>query len=313
MILHQLIEPPTPELAHALNLFERDFTYPLGPSRSFRIEHGNDYARFFRAIGSATCFVATRPDGVVATIAVAIRKLLVPDGSERPVAYLADLKIAPRARDGIVLLRLIRAVQTWSQAHAEAAMCVVMDGTRVTPDSYTGRLGIPAFCEVGKVAVLRIPTCAKHDAEQSFETAAGFAEECYRRLSVGRYATPSGLSTERSETVPAWLMQPSGDSCGLLEDTRKAKRLVADDGSELRSIHLSQFAYRTVPAGVELLHVALDRSARLGFPALFVSVSLSDADLFCEILGITDVAVAPATIYGVGLTAGCWNVNTSEI
>ena len=44
----------------ALARFEEQFTYPLGPGRTLRISHGDDYPRFFRAIGDAACFVAER-------------------------------------------------------------------------------------------------------------------------------------------------------------------------------------------------------------------------------------------------------------
>ncbi|MBV9123277.1 MAG: hypothetical protein JO112_07970, partial [Planctomycetes bacterium] len=118
MILHQLAGPPPPELARALAIFERDFTYPLGPGRSFRIDHGQDYPRFFRAIGKAGCFVAVGPDGVVGTLGATVRRLLLPDGSERPILYLGDLKIAPPARGGAVLLRLARATEAWARPQA---------------------------------------------------------------------------------------------------------------------------------------------------------------------------------------------------
>ena len=65
MNLHHLSGPPTPELARALATFEEQFTYPLGPDRWFRISHGDDYPRFFRAIGEAACFVAERDGRVV--------------------------------------------------------------------------------------------------------------------------------------------------------------------------------------------------------------------------------------------------------
>src|SRR5262249_36140838 len=131
--------------------------------------------------------------------------------------------------------------------------------------------------------------------------------------SRGRYASSGGAPVERSEITPLWLMHSDGSACGLLEDTRRAKRLIAE-GSELLSAHFSYFAYRTPAAGAELLHEALCRAARLGFPALFVAVPEREAPRLCEILGGRDVVVAPAIVYGAGLDAGPdWNVNTSEI
>src|SRR5688500_3897167 len=66
MIVHQLHGPPPPELARALAGFESEFTYPLGPDSFFHISHGDDYPRFFRAMGEAACFVAQRRgDGTI--------------------------------------------------------------------------------------------------------------------------------------------------------------------------------------------------------------------------------------------------------
>src|SRR5262249_11759480 len=45
-----------------------------------------------------------------------------------------------------------------------------------------------------------------------------------------------------------WLVTSEGQACGLFEDTRRGKRLIADDGSQLISAHLSYFAFAT-PAG----------------------------------------------------------------
>ena len=43
-----------------------------------------------------------------------------------------------------------------------------MEGTKGTPEKYTGRLGVPSAVHVGKVVVLRIPTpTPTHDGEAS--------------------------------------------------------------------------------------------------------------------------------------------------
>jgi len=133
------------------------------------------------------------------------------------------------------------------------------------------------------------------------------------RLSVGRYASPGGNPAERSETEPLWLMEPNGQACGRLEDTRRAKRLIADDGVEMRSAHLSCFACQDLRSGVQLLRVALRHAASRGFPALFVAVAASDAENFSQPLGGAGVVPSPATIYGTGLEPGVWNINTAEI
>jgi hypothetical protein len=315
MNVHRLSGPPPAELARALADFETQFTYPLGPGRYFRISHGDDYPRFFRAIGTAACFVAEREGRVLGTLGTAVRRLTLPEGSERSVVYVGDLKVAPEARGGMTLPRLVRAAQEWAASQADAAFGVVMDGTRVTPERYTGRLGIPAFRELGKVIVLRLPALrdgGRHDDRLASTDESAAA--CYQRLSAGRCASPGGNPAERSEIAPLWLLHPDGSACGRLEDTRRAKRLVTDDGTEMRSAHLSAFAFRDVRAGVELLRDALRRAGALGFPALFVAVPAAEADAIRTALEGVDAVAAPATVFGAGLEPfPLWNINTSEI
>src|SRR5262245_66563678 len=92
MNVHPLRAPPSPELARALDQFEEQFRYPLGPGRFFRIVHGEDYPRFFRAMGEGVCFVAEMEEKVRGVIGAALRRLVLPDGEERPAVYLGDLK-----------------------------------------------------------------------------------------------------------------------------------------------------------------------------------------------------------------------------
>src|SRR5262245_23882302 len=115
MIVEAFHEPPPPEPARALAAFERQFNYPLGPGRSFRIEHGDDYARFYRAIGEAQCFLAVEDERVLGVLSLAIRPLMRPDGSLLRSAYIGDLKIAPEARRGPTLFRLARAAEAWAR------------------------------------------------------------------------------------------------------------------------------------------------------------------------------------------------------
>ena len=106
------------------------------------------------------------------------------------------------------------------------------------------RLGLPLFSELGKIMVLRLSSSRiPLSSADRWLTTAERGESCYLRLSTGRYACPGGNPPERSEMEPLWLMEPGGQACGRLEDTRRAKRLIADDGIEMRSAHLSCFAY----------------------------------------------------------------------
>jgi hypothetical protein len=314
MKIHQLSAPPSPGLAHALAEFEEPFNYPLGAGRFFRISHGADHTLFFRAQGNAACFIAENQGRVVGALGTAIRILWLPDGSERKVAYFGDLKIANHARGGLVLMRLARAAEAWLRPKVQAGFGVVMTGTSLTPQAYTGRAGIPDFKELGRLTIFRISGRSDDNScsERMLATQdAGL--ECYRRLSRGRYASPASALAERSEMTPAWLMTPDGSACGLLEDTRKAKRLISNDGSEMLSAHLSCFAYKHIAAGTHLLGVALNRALRSRFPAMFVSVAETDAPPLQAALGQFAVHPAPAIVYGTGLEPATWNINTAEI
>ncbi len=315
MKVYQISGPPSPALAHGLEAFEAQFTYSLGPGRFFRISHGEDYTLFFRAQGNGACFIAEHDGCLAGVLGTAIRRLWMPDGTERAAAYIGDLKIAEHARGGAVLLRLARAAEAWLRLQVESGFGVVMGGTARTPDAYTGRAGIPGFQDAGHLVIFRISgghegkTCDANRLLASRED--GLA--CYRRLSLGRYACPAGDMLKRSQITPVWLMTPDGSACGMLEDTRKAKRLMDEDGSELLSAHLSCFAYNSAGAGAKLIRAALGKAMRLGLPALFVAVAEPDAPELHAALQNVDVLDAPATVYGAGLRAGSWNINSSEI
>ncbi|AKN16329.1 hypothetical protein MHAE_14305 [Mycobacterium haemophilum DSM 44634] len=317
--VHRLEGPPSADLARALEIFEEQFSYPLGPGRSFRISHGDDYTRFYRAMAEvAIVFVAERDGRVMGTVAAALRPLRTPDGREQHSAYIGDLKILPAEQGGRTIFRLGVAFLREARKHknGEGAFGVVMDGTAKSPSDYSGRLGFPTGEEIGHITVLNIPTSrtahatAEHTAHQVSPAA---AVESYWRWTQGHYAVRAGDPTLRSELTPTTLMLPDGSACGLLEDTRHAKRLLTEDG-ELRSAHLSDFAYRDPACGAALLHAALPVAAKYGNPALFVAIPASDTDAFLAHLGIPETVVAPATIYGSGLAAAArWSVNTAEI
>ena len=86
-----------------------------------------------------------------------------------------------------------------------------------------------------------------------------------------------------------------------------------NDGSELLTAHLSCFAYSSARAAIELMAVAVGHALRAGLPALFVPVVERDADELGGLLRNHEVQAAPASVYGAGLIAAAWNINSSEI
>src|SRR5437868_13975163 len=94
----QISSPPAPALTRALADFEAPFTYPLGPGKFFRISHGEDFTLFFRAQGTATCFIAENKGRVVGALGTAIRRVWLPDGTALLAADLEAPNITPYAR-----------------------------------------------------------------------------------------------------------------------------------------------------------------------------------------------------------------------
>jgi hypothetical protein len=315
MKVRRISGPPSPALARALAEFETPFTYPLGSGRFFRITHGEDYTLFFRTIGEEVYFVSEQQDKVVGVLGTAVRRLWNPQGAECAVAYLGDLKISAGARGGLVLGRLARAAEEYLRPRVAAAYGVVMGGTASSPDAYTGRAHIPAFQELGRLAVLRLSAenQSVSTVHSEFQVAPETGAACYRKLSRGHYASPPVESLHRSQIRPVWLMNRDGSACGMLEDTRKAKRLINEDGLEMVSGHLSYFAFKNAAAGAELLREALGLLPAFGLPALFVAVCEPDSQSLCRILTNVPILPAAATVFGTGLIPGLWNINSAEI
>ncbi len=322
MKIHLLQAPPAPALSEALHRFEAQFSYPLGPGQRFRISHGDDYSRFFRAIapGRAGSFVAVDQRGEIrGTLGVAIRHLQLPGGECRTAAYLGDLKIAEGPGRGYTLMRLGAAATSWCLSQgATCAYGVVMQGTARLPSAYTGKLGLHPFRACGEIALFRLPVNQSvGSAEDPLIVSMPELDARHRTLSANAIAPLGGTPEARSVSTPEGLVAPDGSACGILEDTRRAKRLLLEDGAEMMVAHLSKFAYGDPPTGAKLLRQALRRcSQRQLAPALFAAVPAADRDAFRDLLGeSTGIVEASATVYATELeTAGApWNISTSEI
>lgn len=302
--LHYLRQAPPPHLARALLEFEGQFTYPLGANDSFSISHGPDYVTFFQAIGEATVLVIEEEGRVLGTLAAVVRDLRAPDGQVQKVAYLADLKLGREVRHR--LTRYLLAMSEHLQVPSGWGYAVVMDGTRSTPDRYTGRWGVPAFQPLAKVTVLALQTRAGSERN----CAAPPPELLHPPRSVMPVPGNSGL---RSQRPPEWLTW--GSAHGLLEDTRKGKRLLHGNGQEMRAAHLSRFRYSQERDAASLLEQAAYRCARQGIPTLFACLPESSAQRLLPHLRGLPVNPAAATVYGVGFASEWdeWWLDSAEI
>ncbi|MFT7173474.1 MAG: hypothetical protein ACI9NQ_001694 [Paracoccaceae bacterium] len=314
-------------IAEALESFEKEFHYPLGKGRSFSISHSPDYPLFYASMSENSFVLAAERKGVIlGTLGAAIKPVRCPDGVARTAAYLGDLKLAPSVRTGRVFWRLTNAAREALAARCEnRAYGVVMDGTSRIPSSYTGRWGVDPFHPLGRVIVFRIPVINLMQAR----TAPGpsrVARVTGTRLENAFYSgapeafiPTGGSSSLRSRMDPIGLSLTDGSAGGIVEDTRRGKRLFDDGSSEMLSAHLSAFHWRDAESGVRLIREALTDCGRLGFSHLFTAVPASSLPAFQHAMakaGWREVIEAPASIFGCGFDASDtsdWRVNTAEI
>lgn len=309
MNLHLLQGPAPAELGAALEEFEKQFRYPLGAGASFSISHGRDYVTFFQAMGEPAVVVAEHQGCVLATIAASARPVRLPDGQVKRAVYLGDLKVAPRARGGTVLGRLLGKLR--SQLEAERlGYGVVMHGTGRTPFQYTGRLSIPPFTAVAQLLILAIATESAWPATGVEVVTPARFEQLQRELAPGGIVPAGGRPEVRSELSPLPLGGPG--AAGLLEDTRKGKRLYLSPDQEMRAAHLSRLVFRHVEAGRELVRYAAQYCHQRGIPTLFLSLPERRAVGFLG--GEFSFQPAPATVFAHGFESGHdWWVDSAEI
>jgi hypothetical protein len=308
-------------VSQALADFEKDFTYPLGTSCRFRISHGDDYLRFFRSMGKADLLVVGTDERVMGGIARAEKRLSIfpktTSASQMQVAhYLCDLKVRTEARGSMALPRLIRETKRQIEASGtRACFSVVMDGTGRLPTDYTGRLGVPKFGRLAGITILRLSEsgvgmkpCSSRVVDPTVFAAIS------AHIHHPGFRAGGGNRRLRSLMEPVCLASLSGDACGILEDTRRAKRLILETGEELLSAHFSGFHYRSPEAGGLLLQDAVAFARTEGISAVFTAVPSAKWPLLQPHLASLDVTEAPATIYGNELDSGLdWWIDTAEI
>lgn len=307
------------EFSPMLRSFEKQFWYPLGALREFRIAHPSLYTDFFSSMGDAYCFVALREDEVVGVLSSVIRTLESPQGKTSQVAYVADVKIIKELQGSTLLYRLARTAILWLRPQISSAYSVVMDGTSVTPKQYTGRVGVPQFSWSGRVHLLSLSTKTVFSWDSDvlkvpLEQGAKFTgTESSRSLTdVPTWTTIEPLL--RAQTQPVWFIDQNTGASALLEDTRRAKRLYDRQECEYRYAHLTYASYRKPEDVLQLLPDACARSESLGFSHVFVTVP--DFHLEAVQRKLANIAhdTYSASIYGVSLVDDFpYLVHSSEI
>lgn len=301
MTVHCLQQPPEAWLSEELQRFEQQFDYPLGAESRFRISHGTDYLTFFAAMGRARVYLVEHAGAVLGTLAHVEREAVLGE-SPRLVHYLCDLKVAPEARGGRVLARLMAEARRHIVASSShACYAVVMSGTGKLPTDYTGRLDVPVFPRVAEIMVLRISSAAITAPDD------GSARE-----EIPGMRFPGGRTELRSLMKPQ-VLAVAGASA-VLEDTRRGKRLWNSQGEELRNAHLSQMQFASAGSCAALLESALTKAHEAGFDAIFTALPLRVWKGLQKDLAGFAIQEAAAAIYGYDLPAGFdWWVDTAEI
>ncbi len=169
---------------------------------------------------------------------------------------------------------------------------------------------------MARLAVVRLPVAGSRGAgHQRWVAKPEAGRELFARLSRGRYALLGGSPGTRSASPPAWLVHPGGKACARFEDRRLVRRLIADDGSELRPAYLCCFAFEEPRAAVELVAAALGRAAALGFRAVRIALPPSDFELLRPALGNAAVVPAQGAVFASAAAQKgiIWNLNAAEI
>jgi hypothetical protein len=297
-----------------LRQLESLFDYPLGPTERVRVDHGADYGLFHSSLGESICVVAFDRYGPCATASAARRRIKRPGGGDFACVYGADLKVHPRARGGKAYNRAASALWRWTEEQTSFMYSIVMDGTAETPDSHSDRDGLPVLIPAARLEIFALVARSEADGDVLIAEAAEW-ERAFDDLTRGLAAPFGGDPAARSAAPVIRLLRRDGAACGRLEDTQLAKRLLRPDGSEIRSAHLSAFAFRGARAGAALARHALSLAHASGCERLFCSVPSAWADALASELADLKPLRIPATVYAAGeaTAAANWIVSSSEI
>lgn len=298
------------ELHQRLFAFEKQFDYPLGNGDRFYIDHSPDYKAFYQAIGRDNIVIVEKDNQIIATISSSIREITINDKVEK-VVYIGDLKIHPNYQSSRVLYKLINFLKSILEREASLAYCVVMEGTKITPKNYTGRLGIPTLAVQERINLIKFITNDYQEQNLKIIT----EEEGYGLYCTLHNSSPLinySNAKIRSLIAPTWFNY-NNQACAMIEDTRKAKKLFLENGSELISAHISYFSYADQNSAFTLLKHCIGYAYRHDFPIVFLALSRKQKDDLKEVLKNFTHQELSATIYSNDRILENITINSSEI
>ncbi|MCY3885087.1 MAG: hypothetical protein OXG24_09275 [Gammaproteobacteria bacterium] len=319
-VTHVWTKPPK-LFCERLQEFERQFNYPLNANQRFRIEHSFEYERFFRAMGSPVTVVAEKNGNILGVLSATVRTLSLSETECENWLYIGDVKIDEASRSRHVLERLFIATQSWVGTKCSKGYAVVMDGTGVTPHMYTGRVGIPTFRAQQSVKLFAFATKSlkRVATEQEVVKTPDDSPQKYKHVGSlrERHLAPNWSSTvfsHRSCMNPVWLSVPRTGCVGLLEDTRRAKRLYDSKSHELLYAHLSNLQYNSINDIVPIIFEAGNLAYTNGNTDLLVAVPARESNRLKEFVDRTEHDVFSSTVYATEKTEGYdLPISSSEI
>ena len=293
------------EWTRELSEFERNFQYPLGKNSFFRISHGDDYTRFFRALGKSTSLVSTNKQNSVCSSISIVRRNLYHATERIQAYYLADLKVLPKSAPSTLFRLLSTGQKILPELKTSPLYCVVMQGTERTPDQYSGRLGLPQLTKLGEIAIFRMESTPPKEQVRVLSTKN--KASAHRPCPQAYYFESQGHEIRSKFLVQKFSL---GSASCLLEDTLRAKNLFDQNDQEIISGHISSLRYQKPQDAIQLLSL-ISRNCP-NYPALFFSVPIQDHKAFAEALPKHSLSFA--SIYGTQLKANQrWFINTAEI
>lgn len=314
MKYHILHDNPEQPLQDKLEAFEQQFHYPLGEKHWFSISHGEQYLDFYLAMGPAVCVVAENEDGVQGTICAVTRQIVHPNNKHsQSIVYVGDLKVSPSYRGSSVSYRLMKCLTKCYQGQSMPVMCVVMDGTKATPEQYTGRAGLLALQATRKIHVIQL---AAKKVAQNHETSDLSLEEGFKLFSA--------LETEpyfkayqiqkRCEEPYFWVSE-NQEACGLFENTRAAKKLYLENNKEIKNAHLSYISFKTPESAKRLLETVSHIAYEKRYEAVFLGLTEETHQQLSPVLSELPIKnKSLATVYATeDLNISRFQINTSEI
>lgn len=312
-----------------ISAFEAGFRYPLSMTENFSISHGADYSLFYRSMGESLVLAAEQGELPIATVAATIRELKNPSGKIHRCAYIGDLKYNKSVGASRKLLSLLLELQNWCVQKADSAIAIVMGGTQNLPDSYSGRLGLKEMKQLGTMQIYRIPVRSAESSRQfrQAERIDGTIADCFIETSPRNFIcfkpnSAVDIDPESTSDIGAiWLgtadtvdsnISTGGGSIGCLQDTRKAKKLFREDGSEILNAHLTNFYYQDIESAASIIESSLALARQNSFEALFLSLDNERSHELSRLLQNLGATRSEAIIYGAGVIADANDINNSN-